>query len=128
MMVSDFFCGDKPAQCFERSTQFGESYKCGSCGIISTLMQDRSCFAMQKAVTHRVINTSLAGKCVNAPGTLKPLDVLLVNDLHVRAELRARGMSIAVKLKDGLQTDIVEHFRELNEYQQYLYRIHQSPC
>ena len=40
MIIYDFFCGDKPAQQFERGTQLGGNYKCGSCGIKSTLMQD----------------------------------------------------------------------------------------
>ena len=40
---------------------------------------------------------------------MKPLDGLLVNDLH--AELRARGMPIAGKLKDELQNDLVETLR-----------------
>jgi hypothetical protein len=35
-----FFCGDKPAQQFERGTQIGGTYKCGSCGCIDTMMQD----------------------------------------------------------------------------------------
>ena len=51
----------------------------------------------------------LAGKYGNALGILKPLDGLLVNDL--RAELQARGMPIAGKLKDELQNDLVETLR-----------------
>ena len=35
-----FFCGDKPAQQFERGTQVGGSYKCGSCGCKDSVMQD----------------------------------------------------------------------------------------
>ena len=29
-----FFCGDKPAQQFERGTQVGGAYKCGGCGTV----------------------------------------------------------------------------------------------
>jgi hypothetical protein len=35
-----FFVGDKPAAQFERGTQQGGSYKCGSCGCKSTRMDD----------------------------------------------------------------------------------------
>ena len=35
-----FFCGDKPAQQFERGTQIGGTYKCGSCRYTDTMMQD----------------------------------------------------------------------------------------
>ena len=35
-----FFCGDKPAQQFERGTQVGGAYKCGECGCRDYMMQD----------------------------------------------------------------------------------------
>lgn len=35
-----FFCGDKPATQFERGTQQGGNYKCGSCGCKTSLMDD----------------------------------------------------------------------------------------
>lgn len=35
-----FFCGDKPAQQFERGTQIGGTFKCGSCGCKDVMMQD----------------------------------------------------------------------------------------
>ncbi len=35
-----FFCGDKPAQQFERGTQIGGNYKCDGCGCKDTMMQD----------------------------------------------------------------------------------------
>ena len=41
-----FFCGDKPAQQFERGTQIGGTYKCGSCGCVDTMMQDLARFQM----------------------------------------------------------------------------------
>ena len=34
-----FFCGDKPAQQFERGTQIGGIYKCGGCGCKDHMMQ-----------------------------------------------------------------------------------------
>ena len=43
----------------------------------------------------------IAGKFWNDPGSLKPLDRLLVNDLH--ADLQARRMPTSGKLKDALQ-------------------------
>lgn len=35
-----FFYGDKAAQQVERSTQQGDTYKCGSCGCESPMMDD----------------------------------------------------------------------------------------
>ena len=108
IQVSDclrFFCGDKPAQQFERGTQLGGNYKCGSCGCLSSLMQDLG-YALQckRRTLASLQQLVLAGKFGNAPGSLKPLDGLLVNDL--RAELQARGMPTSGKLKDELQADL----------------------
>ncbi len=46
----------------------------------------------------------LAGRFGNAPGSLKPFDGLLVNDLRI--ELQARSMPTMGKLKDELQSDL----------------------
>ena len=35
-----FFKGDGPAKQFERGTQIGGNYKCGSCGCHSDMMED----------------------------------------------------------------------------------------
>ena len=35
-----FFKGDGPAKQFERGTQMGGNYKCGSCGCHSDMMED----------------------------------------------------------------------------------------
>ena len=35
-----FFCGDKPAQQFERGTQLGGTYKCGGCGVKDVMTQN----------------------------------------------------------------------------------------
>ena len=35
-----FFCGDKPAQQFERETKIGGIYKCGGCGCRDNMMMD----------------------------------------------------------------------------------------
>ena len=76
-----FFCGDKPAQQFERGTQIGGTYKCGGCGCKDNLMMDlahafhcswRSLSGIQALV--------LAGKLGNKPGCLKPLDNLEIAD------------------------------------------------
>ena len=70
-----FFCGDKPAQQFERGTQIGGKYKCGGCGCKDHLMQDlphafhcktRSLSDLQKIV--------ISGKHGKKAGELKPLD------------------------------------------------------
>ena len=98
-----FFCGDKPAQQFERGTQIGGIYKCGGCGCKDSMMQDlshalhrqwRSLTTLQTLVT--------SGKYGNSPGQLKPLDSLKVSEL--REELHARGVPDTWnKLKPELQ-------------------------
>lgn len=83
--------GDKPAQNFERGTQQGGNFKCGSCGVKSTMIQGqahslcqtwRSLEDLQKLV--------LAGCYGNKAGCSKPLNKLRAKDL--RQELRARGV------------------------------------
>ena len=106
VQVNDrFFCGDKPAQQFERGTQLGGNYKCGSCGCISSLMQDLG-YALQckRRTLGDLQQLVLAGRFGDAPGNLKPLDGLLVKDLRI--ELQACGMPILGKLNDELQADL----------------------
>ena len=101
-----FFCGDKPAQQFERGTQIGGTYKCGGCGCKDALMPDlshalrrewRSMATLQSVVT--------AGKFGDTQNRLKPLDGLKVNEL--REELQARGVKdTAKKLKPQLQEEL----------------------
>ena len=97
-----FFCGDKPAQQFERGTQVGGAYKCGGCGCKDSVMQDLS-HALQ--CTPRSLqdlqSLILAGKYGNQPGQLKPLDQLLVANL--REELTARRYEIHKMLKPEMQ-------------------------
>lgn len=98
-----FFCGDKPAQQFERGTQIGGIYKCGGCGCKDTMMSDlshafrkpwRSLTTLQQLVT--------SGKYGNIPSQLKPLDNLKVSEL--REELHTRGVADTQKmLKPELQ-------------------------
>lgn len=93
-----FFCGDRPAQQFERGTQIGGTYKCGGCGCKDVLMMD---------ITHAFHNSwrspsdiqmlILAGRLGNKPGCLKHLDNLKIADL--RQELQARGIKTNGLLK-----------------------------
>ena len=100
-----FFCGDKPAQQFERGTQIGGTYKCGSCGCRDGKMQDLA-HALQckwRSLTD-LQSLVLAGKYGNSPGRLKPFDNLKVNEL--RQELEARGCNTAGKLKQQMQAEL----------------------
>lgn len=85
-----FFIGDHPAQQFERGTQLGRVYKCGSCECPDVHMGDfayacrcrwRSLADLQALV--------LAGKHGNKVGVLKPFARLSIAEL--REELHARG-------------------------------------
>ena len=106
-----FLCGDKPAQQFERGTHLGGNYKCGSCGCISSLMQDLG-YALQckRRTLGDLQQLVLACRFGDAPGSLKPLDGLLVKDLHM--ELQARGMPILGKLKDEIQANLTTVLKE----------------
>ena len=100
-----FFCGDKPAQQFERVTQIGGTYKCGACGCVDSMMQDLAhVFRCKPRSLQELQTLVLAGKYGNASGQLKPLDNLLVD--HLRAELQARGCCTRGKLKPALQSEL----------------------
>ena len=86
-----FFVGDHPAKAFERGSQIGGNYKCGSCGCETDRISDfahvfrcswRSLEHLQKLV--------LEGKFGNSAGILKPFDKLLKRDLQ--DELRKRKL------------------------------------
>ncbi len=88
-----FFIGDHPAQSFERGSQVGGNYKCGSCGCKSNRIDDlahvfncswRSLFDLQQLV--------LKGKYGKKPGILKPFAGLKKDELQ--GELRVRGVLI----------------------------------
>ena len=103
-----FFCGDKPAQQFERGTQVGGIYKCGSCGCKDSLMQDLT-YALQcpPRSLESLQSLILAGKHGGQAGKLKPLDKLLVAEL--REELTARGfVDTSVMKKPEMQEKLTE--------------------
>ncbi len=100
-----FFCGDKPAQQFERGTQIGGNYKCGGCGCKDTMMQDLAhALQCQSRSLADLQSLVLGGKYGNSPGTLKPLDGLRVHKL--RRELEARGKTTNGKLKPDMQEEL----------------------
>jgi len=86
-----FFIGDHPAQQFERSTQVGGTYKCGSCGCPDSSMDD---FARAGQCKWRSLadlqSLVLAGKHGSKVGTLKAFSGLKVAEL--REELHSRGV------------------------------------
>ena len=99
-----FFVGNKPAQNFERGTQNGGNYKCGTCGIISSLIEVqghalrcayRSLDDLQKLV--------IAGTYGKQPRVCKPFDKLKMKELQ--QELRARFITDI----DGLLADDLRH-------------------
>ena len=108
-----FFCGDKPAQQFERGTQIGSIYKCGGCGCKDSMMQDLSHALHRQGRSLTTLQTLVtSGKYGNSPGQLKPLDSLKVSEL--REELHARGVPDTwnkLKPKCWLQ-----HYKEHKEY------------
>ena len=102
-----FFSGDKPAQSFERGTQQGGNYKCGSCGVKSCMIEDQ---AHTLRCTWRSLtdlqSLVLTGKHGNKPGLAKPLDNLKVAE--VREELLARGVLNVTEKADVLRQKLAD--------------------
>ena len=101
--VSDtirFFTGDKPAQSFERGTQQGGHYKCGGCGVKSSMIGDLAHSLRCKWRSLQDLQTLvLARKYGNKPGSSKPFEDLKAQE--VRDELRARGvLDVAKPVKE----------------------------
>ncbi len=59
-----FFCGDKPAQQFERGTQVGGLYKCGGCDCKDNMMVDFA-QAIRKPCTLKVSGAVLRTAAIN---------------------------------------------------------------
>ena len=93
-----FFVGDHTAKQFERGTQCGGVYKCGSCGCKSSLIDDQA-HALQCSTRSLTELQALAigGVLGKVPCTVKPLYVpdLVVKD--IRKELVARGVKDVAK-------------------------------
>ena len=108
MTTFGVFCGDKPAQQFERGTQIRGTYKCGGCGCKDTLMMDlaHTLHCSWRSLSH-LQALILAGELGNKPGCLKPLDNLKVTDL--RLELQARG----VKTEGFLKASLASHLTDI---------------
>ena len=101
-LISDtmrFFCGDKPAQQFERGTQVGGKYKCGGCGCEDHLMQDQAHALHKPWRSINTLQTLITNG--NQDGVLKPLDSLKVSEL--REELTTRGIK---GVKDMLKPEL----------------------
>ena len=99
-----FFCGDKPAQQFERGTQIGGIYKCGGCGCKDSMMMD-----LAHAFHHSwrpLAGIALAGRLGNKPECLKPFDNLKVGEL--KSELQARGVTTQGMLKPKLLSTLTD--------------------
>ena len=102
-----FFCGDKPAQQFERGTQIGGIYKCGVCGCKDTMMMDLGhAFHHTWRSLSDIQTLVLGGKFGNKPECLKPFDSLKVADL--RKELQARGIHTQGMLKPQLLSTLTD--------------------
>ncbi len=84
-----FFIGDHPAQSYERGTQSGGRYKCGSCGCNSKRMDDLAhAFRFHCRSAKDLQTVALKGKFGKQQGLLKPFDGLCA--AQIKEELRAR--------------------------------------
>jgi hypothetical protein len=85
-----FFVGDHPAQAFERGSQLGGNYKCGSCGCLSNRMDDLAhsftCLWRPLSELQKLV---LQGRYGKKPGILKPFEKLRKAELQ--QELQSRG-------------------------------------
>ena len=68
-----FFSGDHPAQSFERGTQVGCNYKCGSCGCKSDRIDDLAhAFSLPWRSLADLQKLALEGKFEKQPGVPPP--------------------------------------------------------
>ena len=100
--ILKFFTGDHPAKQFERGTQMGGHYKCGSCGCKSGLMDDQAHALMCKTCTvkdlQRLATEGLHGK---VPCSIKPLYVPDLTVKEIRDELKSRGVMDVTRTRKG---------------------------
>ena len=69
-----FFKGDGPAKQFERGTQMGGNYKCGSCGCHSDMMGDLAhAFQLKWRSLLHLQTLAFAGRHGGQPNVLNPL-------------------------------------------------------
>ena len=68
-----FFVGDHPAQSFERGSQMGGNYRCGSCGYKSNRGDDLAhVFSLQWRSLVDLQKLVILGRFGNSPGVAKP--------------------------------------------------------
>ena len=68
-----FYTGDHPAASFERGCQLGGNYKCGSCGVKATRIDDLAhVFSLQQRDLNDLQELVLRGKFGKKCGMLKP--------------------------------------------------------
>ena len=100
-----FFVGDHPAKQFERGTQMGGKYKCGSCGVKSRMMDD---LAHTLQLPHRGLadlqQVAIEGQRGRKAGDLKPFSQLKLQELQV--ELNARQIYTQGRKKDELEHNL----------------------
>ena len=98
-----FFIGDHPAQSFERGSQVGGNYKCGSCGCKTSRIDDLAhVFSCSWRSLGDLQQLVLKGKYGNKPGILKPFAGLKKDELQ--GELRVRGVFDLSGKKDELSS------------------------
>ena len=107
--IMHFFNGDTPAKQYERGTQMGGYYKCGSCGCHSECMDDLT-VALQCSWRSFSDLQSLAsnGKYGNTPNAIKPFESL--NKLQLQ-ELRSRNIYHDAKTKKDLMAILVKNLK-----------------
>ena len=96
-----FFVGDHPAQSFERGSQIGGNYRCGSCGYKSNRGEDLGhVFSLQWRSLVDLQKLVILGKFGNSPGVLKPFVNLskeqLVQELRIRNVFDLTGNKAAL--------------------------------
>lgn len=86
-----FFFGDHPAKRFERGTQIGGRYKCGSCGCDSNRMDDISNAAIcQWCSLEDIYKIATSGQFGRMNGTLKPFEKLKKPELWLELKAKKR--------------------------------------
>lgn len=104
-----FFTGDHPALQFERGTQQGGKYKCGSCGCVDAMFEDQAHslnYHWRRVEELQIIAT--VGKYGKTPGAIKPFQNLRVDE--IQTELIARKFYDFENKKNDMQQSCFEEY------------------
>ena len=113
-----FYTGDHPASSFERGCQLGGNYKCGSCGVRSTRIDDLAhVFSLPYRSLADIQKLVLKGKYGKQPSILKPFANLKKQELVDELSIRKISFDVSLKKKKIFRTFLLLFYVVLRGFQ-----------